>query len=207
MLSPLLAALLTIAPPPPALCCRRRSITLPAASATTYRCRLATVCRRWGRVIRTRPQLLHAVDVDIRGGGDADGGWLGMPRLRSLAEWLVRGAGRHVHDLSLRLRGSLEQDAAEASALVAAALACCRCLQTLSLDCGWSLTVGPWLAPLGRTLRRLDITATDDYVTLAGSLGAWGRARIAARGCISRGPAPMPTRTPAPHAALACSQT
>lgn len=67
----------------------------------------------------------------------------------------------------------------ETQALLTAALSACGAagnLSDLKLDASWTLTVGPWLAPLGRSLKTLAINSDSHAMTLAGSLGAQAHA-------------------------------
>lgn len=162
-------------PPPPPI---HPPAVAPHCSLGRRQSSLALVCRRWAQVVSTSPALLQEVSVILV--GDVDGGQ--MRRLRALAEWLMRLAAPHVRELTLKLLEFdeapdflMEYQAEEAQALVAAALATCGAagrLGKLDLEVSWPLPVGPWLAPLGRGLQHLQISAPYYEVTLAGSLGA-----------------------------------
>lgn len=123
-------------------------------------------------------ELLATVDVNL---------WLPnglpmLPRLRSLAAWLVTTqGGAHVRSLSIAVGLSgLECDEhsrAEAQALLGTCCSACPGLRVLRLDANVSLLLTSWLAAL-RSLQRLHVTSTRDLElvwSLRGCARGWGR--------------------------------
>lgn len=139
----------------PLLCpspCRHRSLPL--------------VSRRCWQLLRT-PQLLHTVQVSISGSNDETA----MPRLRSLAQFLLKhGAGRVLRlQLDLGSCGEAEHSAAECQVLAACAATACSGLQELEIECQPTVTLSSWLLPLASSLRSLS-TGVGTSTTLAGPL-------------------------------------
>lgn len=159
------------------------------------------MCRRWRRIVSTSPPLLQNIDLVVRGKWEANGDWSNVACLRALIEWFIRIAAPHVNELCLQLAPSGvfldEDDAPEAAVLLAAMLGRCSTLRKLSLDCCWNLAVGPWLAPLGPSLRCLEISAEEAHMKLTGSLGAWiGACLLGVGGCIYGAGCPRTLQAP-----------
>ena len=129
-------------------------------------CSLPLVSRRCWQLLRT-PQLLHTLDVIISGSNDEQA----MPRLRSLAQFLLKhGAGR-VRRLQLYLGccGEAEHSAAECQVLAACAATACSGLQELEIECQAAVTLSSWLLPLASSLRSLS-TGVGTSAVVAGPL-------------------------------------
>lgn len=143
-------------PPHPTPCCmapcRHRS--------------LALVSRRFWQLL-CAPQLLHTLDVIISGSNDEQA----MPRLRSLAHFIIQSAAGSVRRLQLGLVscGGTDETAPECLALLAAAAAACSGLHELELECRPTVTLSSWLLPLASSLRRLR-TEGETQTVVAGSL-------------------------------------
>lgn len=141
--------------------------SLPAACAAAP-CRhraLPLVSRRCWKLLCS-PQLLHSVDVMVKGAGQQ-----AMARLRSLARFLLKHGAAHVRQLQLDLGycGEKEDSAPECLALVAAVCTACSGLQELDLSCWLAVVLSSWLLPTGGSLRRLRI-GEDTSTAVAGSL-------------------------------------
>lgn len=132
-------------------CCRHRSLPL--------------VSRRCWQLLCT-PQLLQTLDVSNSGSSEP------MPRLRSLAHFLLQRGMGSVRQLRLDLGnqvGADDDSAAECLALVTCAAAACSGLEQLEVSMPPTATLSTWLLPLGRSLRRLK-TGTATCTVVAGCL-------------------------------------
>ncbi len=113
------------------------------------------MCKRWHGVVTTDPRLLQSLDVELS--CDTDG------HLRSLLRFLS-AAAPHVQQLSLFLEApphNSEPKAHQLAAELQARLGRCTQLECLSLRLGGvPCTLGPWLAPLAGSLRRLALDHT-----------------------------------------------
>ena len=110
------------------------------------------MCKRWHGVVTTEPQLLQSLDLEVS--CDTDG------HLRSLLRFLSAGAP-HVQQLSLVLEARSHDIGSEMRQLAAQLqdrLGRCTQLESLCLRLGGvPCTLGPWLAPLAGSLRRLEL--------------------------------------------------
>lgn len=140
---------------------------------------LAPVCRRW-RALVNSPHFLRELLVSIRSWGwswsagedDEEQGLKEerrfMRHAHSFCEWLAAQAAGHVQQLHVILSpptGLSARSGDEVSASIAAALAVCGTkggLSSIDLSIGaLPLSFGSWMAPLGRSLRRLIVEADE----------------------------------------------
>ena len=121
--------------------------------------------RRFWRLLCS-PQLLHTVDVTLKGTNEQQ-----LGRLRSLARFLLQRAAGSVRRLSLGSNVGCDDidEVTEHGLLVGTAVAACSSLQELELATNPAAVLSSWLLPLGASLRRL---CTGEYTctTVAGSL-------------------------------------
>ena len=113
-------------------------------------------------------QLLHTMEVCISGESDEEA----MPRLRSLAHFLLLHGAGSVRQLRLDLGGCGEEDDTqiECMGLVAAATAACSGLEELGLCSRFTVTLSSWLLPHRSSLRQL-WTGEETCTVVAAPLG------------------------------------
>ncbi len=138
------------APPLPPLD-RRPDLPTPTA-CRVFKC--ALVCKRWHELVTTEPQLLQSLELQASSDSASNG------RFSSLLRFLS-AAAPHVRQLSLSLEARGHYTGSEMRQLAAhlhTCLARCTQLESLSLRLGSvPCTLGPWLAPLAGSLRRLEL--------------------------------------------------
>lgn len=127
------------------------------------------VCKRW-RELCSAGELLHTFHVTLAAAGSPPL----LPRLRSLAAWLVVTGGAHVRSLSISIAMSgLELDGAcraEAQALLGTCAAACPHAADVTVDANFGLLLTSWMAGL-RQLCQLRLSSHD--VQLMWSLHGW----------------------------------
>ncbi|KAI7845394.1 hypothetical protein COHA_001099 [Chlorella ohadii] len=114
----------------------------------------ALVCKRWHELVTTEPQLLQSLELQASSDSASNG------RFSSLLRFLS-AAAPHVRQLSLSLEARGHYTGSEMRQLAAhlhTCLARCTQLESLSPRLGSvPCTLGPWLAPLAGSLRRLEL--------------------------------------------------
>lgn len=126
------------------------------------------MCKRWHGLVAAEPRLLQSLDLELSNSSGSrrarsDTAADAERRLRSLLRFLS-AAAPHVRDLSLRLDAPRHYSPGQARRLAAELQACLgrsTGLASLSLDlCNVPCPLGPWLAPLAGSLRRLRMEFT-----------------------------------------------
>ena len=144
---------------------------LPPTGSLLPCCRQATcalVCKRWHCLVTTEPELLREAELSFNR-RPTEESELRALRFSSVLHGL-RQLAPHVQRLSLSIVPPLTdaQGAAGVEAFLQARLGRCTCLEELSLYLReLPCTLGPWLAPLGGSLRRLCVQHST-------SEAAWG---------------------------------
>ena len=126
-----------------AACCLKLANRACASAPCRHRA-LPLVSRRC-RQLLCSPQLLHSVDVTVKGLDQQ-----AMARLRSLARFLLKHCAGRERQLRLDLGYcSVEQSAEECMLLAGSAATACSGLRELDFTCAPTVVLSSWLLPLG----------------------------------------------------------